>query len=731
MRNARIIPAGSPASLALLFTLTILLSALLLFFVQPLYARMVLPQIGGAAAVWTTAMLFFQAMLILGYAYAHVSSRHLAPRFQLALHLGLLVLALAFLPLSVPQSWSYDATRPVVTQALWLFALGVGLPFAVLSANAPLIQSWFGRTGAAGAADPYFLYAASNLGSFIALLGFPLVAEPLFGVSNISVGWSIGFVVLIPLIALCGIAAIRGRTASAQAESPAAAPQDRLSLALMARWTFLAFLPSSLMLCVTTKISTDMGSFPLVWVVPLALYLLTFVLVFSTRTPLTADRLRFVFPFALAALIYFSISSARTLDSFAVLLGAFFVASLLAHRLLYDARPGTRHLTLFYVTMSVGGALGGLFNSIIAPVAFDRLVEFPVTVGLFALLLIRNPRPARPVRQLAIGLALGAAALVIRSRLPPGLGDLAVKTDVVLVVLLFLGCALAMRRDGLAPAAFALSLLLPVLFARSPNTILTDRSFFGVHIVRDTDTMRIYSNGTTQHGGQRLTDFGSRPRPISYYHPDGPLAEVLTARQDAGARRIGIVGLGTGALSCYARPGEDWHFYEIDRKVVEIALDPALFTYIPTCAPDPQIHLGDARIMLDQQDGPGFDVLVIDAYSSDAVPVHLTTVEALELYLSRINPNGILVIHISNRFYDLSLPLARAAAELGLATRYRNRTAAEVTDVPFDLPSTVMILARTEADLGRFATDPDWVEPAAPDFPLWTDDHANVLSALR
>ena len=269
MQHSRTVSRVQPP-LALLFTVTIVLSALLLFFVQPLYTRMVLPQIGGAAAVWTTAMLFFQAVLIVGYVYAHLSSRHLAPRAQLGLHLGLLVLSLVFLPLAVPQGWSYDPANPVVTQTLWLYALGVGLPFAVLSANAPLIQSWFGRTGAAGASDPYFLYAASNLGSFVALLGFPLVAEPLFGVSNISVGWSLGFVLLIPLLALAGLAAARGHATKAEGV-PDAGPTRSLSPARVAQWAFLAFLPSSLMLCVTTKISTDIGSFPLVWVVPLAL----------------------------------------------------------------------------------------------------------------------------------------------------------------------------------------------------------------------------------------------------------------------------------------------------------------------------------------------------------------------------------------------------------------------------------------------------------------------------
>jgi hypothetical protein len=691
---------------------------------------MVLPQIGGAAAVWTTAMLFFQSVLILGYVYAHLSSRHLSPRVQLVLHLGLLVLALVFLPLAVPQGWSYDPESPVVTQTLWLYALGVGLPFAVLSANAPLIQSWYGRTGAPGASDPYFLYAASNLGSFVALLGFPLVAEPLFGVSNISVGWSVGFVVLIPLLALAGLAAAKGGALSNEGGDTAS--DERVSAVKLAQWLFLAFLPSSLMLCVTTKISTDIGSFPLVWVVPLALYLLTFVLVFSARSPLTSDRLRLAFPIALAALIYFCTVRADSLAGFAALIGAFFLASLLAHRLLFEARPGRRHLTLFYVTMSVGGALGGLFNSIIAPVAFDWLTEFPMTVGLFLLLFVRPSGLRRPAISAAVAFVLCCLSLAILVGWIPGTGGLEIDERLLVALAVLIGAAVALRRDGIAPALLGISLLLPAFVIGNHNAILRDRSFFGVHVVRSDETLRTYANGTTVHGGQRLADYDrARPRPISYYHPDGSIAQVLSQRQESGATSIGIVGLGIGALACYARPGEDWHFYEIDQKVVDIALDPALFTYMTSCAPDSQIHLGDARIVLEQQSNLEFDVLVIDAYSSDAVPVHLTTVEAMELYLARMTPDGILVFHISNRFYDLSQPLARAARELGLHTRYRTRTTAELTDAPYDVSSMVMILARTPEDLGPFAADPDWRVPVDTAFPLWTDDHANLLSALK
>jgi hypothetical protein len=352
-------------------------------------------------------------------------------------------------------------------------------------------------------------------------------------------------------------------------------------------------------------------------------------------------------------------------------------------------------------------------------------------VALFALLLIRADGATNPLRKIAIGVAFGCLALMILAGALPGTSGLSQDALMAAALFIFVAAAIMMRKDGIGPATLGLAMLLPAFLISTSNVLLRDRSFFGVHVVRDAETLRTYSNGTTVHGGQRLADYGVRPRPISYYHPDGSMAQVLTARQDAGAQSIGIVGLGVGALSCYARPGEDWHFYEIDQKVVDIALDPTLFTYMTECAPDPKIHLGDARIVLDQQTGLEFDVLVIDAYSSDAVPVHLTTVEALQLYLARTTPNGIIVFHVSNRFYDLSLPLARAARELGLVTRYRARSDAELTDAPYDKSSAVMILARSQDDLGPFATDPDWTVPSEADFPLWTDDHANLLSALR
>jgi SAM-dependent methyltransferase len=713
----------------ILFTATIFTSALLLFFVQPLFTRMVLPQIGGAAAVWTTAMLFFQTVLIGGYLYAHLMTRHVPVMAQIGIHIGLLLLALLFLPLAVPEGWQYDPTHPVVTQTLWLYALGVGLPFAVLSANAPLIQSWYRRSGGPSADDPYFLYAASNLGSLVALLAFPLIAEPIWGVTAISGAWSIGFIALGPLLLVSGLAALRPANPAA-AMAATGAPSEKLRPATLCYWAFLAFIPSSLMLCVTSKISTDLGSFPLVWVVPLALYLLTFVLVFSTRSPLTADRLYRVLPIALAVLVYLSLTRLNLLFGFGLLVVAFFTVSLLAHRLLFDARPDARHLTVFYLTMSVGGALGGLFNSIVAPLAFNRLLEYPVTVALIALLLIRK-RPSNPPRDIALGLAIAVIVLMPLVLDIPALHQLGLWQKTIIVAgLLMLIYAVFPARPLMSASATATAVMIWSLVG-TPNVLFVDRSFFGLHMVTADDKLRRYSNGTTLHGAQLVSETGDRPTPLTYYHPKGPMAQVVNMERSTPVKTVGIVGLGTGALSCHSQAGQDWHFYEIDQAVVDIALNPKLFSFMTECAPDAKIHLGDARIVLQGQEGLKFDTLVIDAYSSDAIPVHLATVEAIQLYLDRLSEDGVLVFHISNRFYDLAQPLSVAAKALGLESRTRYQKFAEVKDIIGATPSAVVVLARSEEALGIVGTDPLWQALPEPTIELWTDDHADLLAALR
>ncbi|MEQ8897101.1 MAG: fused MFS/spermidine synthase [Roseovarius sp.] len=714
------------------FVLTLFLSASLLFFVQPLFTRVVLPHVGGSPAVWTTAMLFFQTILIAGYLYAHLLTRLLAVRGQVMVHLGIWAVALLSLPLGLPDGWQLDPSGSSAWQTLLLFAAGVGLPFFALSANAPLIQFWYSRSGGPSAHDPYFLYGASNLGSLIALLGFPLAAEPIFGASTIGLGWAAGFVALGGALALSGLFS----------SGPAAVPSTRSDATRrttpwqVAQWGFLAFVPSSLMLAITLKISIDMGSFPLVWVVPLALYLLTFVLAFSNRSLVSDRTLTIVAALALAVLSLFVLGLHGTYlewKEVGILLFCFFAITLFAHRRLYKARPAGHGLTGFYLTMSVGGALGGLFNSIVAPVAFSGLQELLITTVLAVLLFIPFATTARETLTrittgAAIGLALSLPALLT------GLAATGRDDWTMVLLILFIGAMLGLVRLRHSPlACFGAGTVALVIGAlHIPDaSLLRDRSFFGIHVIMEDGGLRIYGNGTTAHGAQHLADDDSpRPEPLYYYHRNGPMAQVLTSARGTAAGTVGVVGLGVGSLACYKQPGQDWHFYEIDPLVDRIARSPEHFRFLSACAPDAPTHMGDGRMVLDRQTDLRFDILVIDAYSSDAVPVHLTTNEAMQLYLDRLSPEGILLYHISNRYYDIDVPLARSAADLGLAARVQHYKG-NAQDDAGDIASSVVMLARTPAAFGDIADDPRWQVLQSDGGRLWTDDYANLISIMK
>jgi len=704
------------------FTATIFLSAGLLFFVQPLFAKIVLPEIGGAAAVWTTAMLFFQTVLLAGYLYAHLITRYLPVGAQVAVHLGVWGLGLFFLPLAIPEGWTWTPGQPAAWQTLTLFALGVGVPFAALSANAPLIQAWYARSGGAAADDPYFLYGASNLGSLIALLGFPLVAEPVWGTSGIGAGFAAGYAVLGAGLLAAGLMA-RGEARRVARASSAPLPWRRIGL-----WLVLAFVPSSLMLAVTTKISTDIGAIPLVWAVPLSLYLLSFVLTFRARPilPLPALRLATIGALALLGAVFLGVTGGhQKLGMIIAMAAAFFAVALFAHRRLYEARPEGAHLTGFYLAMSVGGALGGLFNSVLAPALFDTLAEGPVTLAVAAALLLSPRAFAIRRRRAVLAWVLGSAAgftLLFLSRVAPQ-PELVAKCLLLVTALVLL---LSLRaRIGAALLALA-AFTWPAMQSLPDDAVFRDRSFFGVHKVDEDGFARSYTNGTTLHGAQILDEPG-KPTPLSYYHAGLPLAELVTSPVGRSARDVGIVGLGVGAMACHAAPGQNWQYYEIDPVVARIATDPDLFTYLSDCTPDAPVHLGDARMVLERQDQT-YDVLVIDAYSSDAVPVHLTTTEAMQLYLDRLNPGGLLIYHISNRYYDLTVPLGRSASALGLAGAHRHDRP-EVDELNAHA-SSVVALARDPGTLASATAASDWQALLDDGGREWTDDHANLLGLL-
>ncbi|MBM3528192.1 MAG: class I SAM-dependent methyltransferase [Alphaproteobacteria bacterium] len=735
--------APLPASLPLLasFVAAVFLSALLLFAVQPMFARMVLPRFGGSPAVWSVAMVFFQSMLLAGYAYAHYLMRVRLPVAVIGIHLALMAVAGLTLPLSLAEGWSDPQGVRTEFWLLGLFAVSIGLPFFALSANNPLLQAWFARAGHRDSKDPYFLYAASNIGSFLALLSYPVLMEPLLTLREQGLWWSGGYWLLFAAIAWCGVLALRARAGWAAFGGEAAqtpAPNWRV----IGRWMFLAAVPSGLLVAVTAHISTDVAAAPLLWVVPLSLYLLTWVLVFQSKPLLPHRWMMAAQPFAIAGLVgllALELSQALWLTLSGHLI-AFFVIAMAAHGELARLRPPADRLTGFYLSLSAGGMIGGLFAGLIAPQMFSWVAEYPILIAL-ACLCRPVPEGALAVWKRPLWLAAGlvAAAAVLLPALAfewtPGEETIAAVPYVVL------GIAVASMLLETHPLAFALAIALALAIVRlypvneeSPETV---RSFFGVHKIYDTSDYeyRILMHGTTVHGAQKLDDEGElpkgRPEPLAYYHSKSAMAQVINAvrKRKSGPLRVGVVGLGSGSLACYVEPKDNWTFFEIDPAVAEIARQ--RFSFVQGCAPDVKMVIGDGRLTLTKEPDGAFDLLIVDAYSSDAIPVHLATREAMALYKSKTAPDGAILLHISNRHLALASVVAGIAAANGLKTWINDGSEEEDEDHEYKYSSEVAAIAAAPEAIGELAGSKAWVatEPA-PGERVWTDDYSNILNAL-
>ncbi len=741
-------PAVAGAGTLLAFTATTFLSALLLFSVQPMFAKMVLPLLGGSPSVWAVALCFFQGALLAGYCYAHVLIARVPIATTGYIHLALCAVALLFLPIALPASWiEPPAGNPYLWQ-LALFAVVIGIPFMAVAANAPLLQAWFARTGHAQGGDPYFLYAASNLGSLIALLGYPFVLEPVFGLRALSTLWTAGFVALIAALAACSWLVRRTGAPAASVAIPdapddiAAAPtwQDR------AQWVGLALVPAALLTAFTTHIATDVASAPLIWVIPLALYLLTFVVVFRERAwiPMPVLMILHIVAVIVALLQLAQTEHDKWMVTAAAGVAAFFASALMAHRTLYEARPAARHLTEFYLWMSLGGVLGGLFAALVAPALFSEVYEYPLLLALTMACrpgLIRRGNTDANFLELAIAACIvvfGTIALYYGARLANehgidfrGYGSTAGMALIAAVAMLALW-KWPMRQAAAALVMCAMIALLPSEVHRGQ----AQRSYFGVYrvMLSEDGKFNLLNHGTTLHGAQRIRDEQGNSvadtTPGTYYHPASPMAKSIGLIRDKLAERgtkgrYGIVGLGAGSLTCYAKEGETWRFFEIDPVVVDIAKSPQ-FTYVANCLPDLDIVLGDARLTLAKEPDQSFDLIIVDAFSSDAVPVHLMTKEALELYRDKLRPGGVAVLHISNRYLDLDRILA--STEPLVSGLDGIIVSNDMSDGSYgQTTSTVAIFAHDQATLQPFRSletssdfEPGKVRP-------WTDDASDIL----
>ncbi len=739
-----VIPSGVAVSLLLpLCSAALFLSAAILFAIEPMFTKMVLPLLGGTPAVWNTAVMFFQAMLLAGYVYAHLLSRLPGLRNQALVHVAILVLGLLFLPVHIGLQWSPTASTHPVPWLIALLAVSIGVPFFAISATAPLLQSWFSRSDHPHASDPYFLYVSSNLGGVAALLAYPVVVEPLFGLTLQGQLWAAGYALLAALIALYALSLWTAQRRRGQGEiAEIAASLDTIHVASLssrvtwmtrARWVALAFVPSALLLAVTMHISTDVAAAPFLWVAPLLLYSLSFILVFARRPLVKHKWMLMLQPwvYALAAL-YFTEQDPLCFVLPLHLL-TLFLAAMVFHGELVRRRPVVEHLTEFYLWMSVGGLLGGIFCSLIAPVVFDSIFEYPLVLALGCLLL---PSSGKGRLRYGLDLALPAvfAALYFYAQRHQNVWDMVHASPILFCLVIGLILYVSRKRPLRFTLIFGVLLFTAVYLDTMDDQLFHQRSFFGVYTVTMDKSESIHKlyHGTTLHGDEDM-DAESLLTPRTYYDAAGPLARVFEAmRSVRKLDRVGVMGLGTGTTACYQQPGQRMTFFEIDPTIERIARDPKLFRYLELAGQDVEVIIGDGRQNLGRAADGAFNLLILDAFSSDAIPVHLLTREALALYLQKSAPGGIILFHISNRYLQLEPVVANLALDAGVAALIEEYEPTSEDEATVGASSSTWVaVARHWADLGSLTTDDRW-RPPDPNarIGVWTDDYSDIFRTL-
>jgi SAM-dependent methyltransferase len=729
----------------LVFAFTLFFSATLLFLVQPLVGKLILPYLGGTPAVWNTCMVFFQALLLAGYAYAHALSRWFSMRSQLVVHA--IVLLTPLIPLSllcfdvgwVAQNWPPEGNANPIPWLLTVLLVTAGLPFFVVSTSAPLMQNWFAGTDHPAARDPYFLYAASNVGSMLALLCYPSVIEPYLRLANQRVLWALAYAGLAVMILVCGLLAARAAQRKGVQPLPSTEAKERdvptshPTMWRRLRWILLAFVPSSLMLGVTTHITTDIAAIPLLWILPLALYLLSFILVFS-RIPFLAQAIHgcmlLLLPVVVLALTFEYVLIAhydlRNFEKILLHLAGLFVIAMVCHGELARTRPSTAYLTEFFLLMSLGGVLGGMFNALVAPNLFNRVWEYPLIIAVACLLMPRFGAEATDSPWLRWPDWIFAAGLGLFGILAGGM--------------LFLRAFVSLEEAHVYVNKYLPSslqrpgrFLVGNLCESQADVIVRERNFFGYFSVvqfwyhQDKLHERYHKmfHGTTTHGMQCLEPPERRLEPLTYFHRTGPIGQlfdVIEARKKP--QNVAVLGVGTGTLAAYMRRGWDLTLYEIDPVVVRVARDTNFFTYIPD-AEKGGVHvkviLGDGRLQFQKAPDSFYDMIFMDAFTSDAVPVHLITREAVQMYLTKLKPDGVLVINIANRYLGFNPVLGNLAKDLSL----EGWMSAGEEDRTIDRYATAwVVMARNQQALGDLLEKTVVEEPALPDVDV--EAHAKV-----
>jgi SAM-dependent methyltransferase len=753
-------------------SLTMAIGAANMFALQPMIGKLLAPWLGSAPAVWTTCLLFFQIVLLAGYVYVHWLTKSLEMKPQLLLHGTIVVLSIIALPLALPEFMTSNIPSDGY-HAYWVFVtltLAVGAPAFVLATTAPLVQAWFGATTHRLASNPYPLYIASNAGSMIGLISYPFLLEPNLTLTTQRQLWSIAWIVYSLLLCIVALICWRHLNEIKPTEvlgdgDPEEATGERSGRFPFLRalvWVALSFVPSSLLLGVTNHMTTDIAAMPMLWTVPLAIYLLSWTVSFSDYGIWLHRSMKWIAPIAIlaAAFTWAAELHGQILWVLTVHMVALLSTCWALHRRLYESRPETSHLTSFYIAIAFGGALGGIFNAVVAPILFSGFAEYPLALVASLLLLpgmqkqgdSERVKPTLPLiwqqTVLLIMTVLSAAALskyVYQSvrwqiwDLESVATRLGWTTDQVEKWVEFAipltPALLLIGRPRFQAAALGAALVVGVCINLSSNILLRERSFFGVLTVREFHNdgqKHTLVHGGILHGEQWFTEPSDRYEARSYYHKDGPLGDVMdimAQRKDGFS--IAAIGLGTGSIAAYGQPNRPITFFEIDAMVEAIARNPKYFTYVSDCLQrggSLEVRIGDARVMMSKATDT-FDVIVIDAFSSDAIPLHLITREAIEGWFRCLRSDGVLAFHTSNRYVDLTPVLANAAEAMGVSAFVR-------VDVHGDAEngrsgSSWIVLIADPTISSEFENRKDWSPPATrPGLKVWTDDFASVIPVL-
>ncbi|HEX4997113.1 MAG TPA: fused MFS/spermidine synthase [Terriglobia bacterium] len=716
--------------------LTLFLSAFLLFCVQPMVAKMALPFLGGSASVWATCVLFFQSTLLIGYIYAHAVARRLRLKTQLFVHAGAMALVFAFLPISFAGAGGEAPVMGPTAWLLWRLVLAAGIPFLVVSASAPLVQNWLARTNLESRRDPYVLYAASNAGSLLALVIYPLAVEPWMGARAQSLSWVAGYGLLVVMIVISAFLAWRRSDPHSQlAEMPSEDNEEGLPAAVgwwsRAYWLGAAFVPAALMLAVTNQISMDVASVPFLWILPLAVYLVTFILAFSKPRERSQRSARFIGDLAPVMLLVLLPIIPITGPDRAVVnwllaaghLTVLFVGAYLCHTALAVHRPHPRDLTAFYLWIALGGALGGLFVALIAPWVFTTVLEYPLLVAALPFFRILREDQTWNWKDWAWPVAFLGAALAVQN-----LPDPWYRYSLTAVLA---GISLLRRRRLRFALAFG-----AILAAYTHSTweltegserLTVARNFFGAKKVLfdRTRQMRKLLHGDTVHGYESV-DPALAGEPLSYYHREGPVGDVMRAIGRREDQRVGVVGLGTGSMAAYAGPNRQVTFFDVDPQVVGIARN--YFTFLERCGSQCAVVLGDGRLSIGKAPDGTFDVLMLDAFNSDSIPAHLVSREAIKVYLKKLKSNGMIMFHVSSRYLNIARLVAAGVSDAHLIAYVRSDGDEGPTG---KLASTYIVVARDVDALEKLPVTRGWAPlPAETKMAPWTDDYSNMLGLI-